>query len=370
MKPDGRRRMLVLCPFPYGVQAGQRLKFEQYYDDWRAHGWDIHVAPFADLRLWEVLYDRGHLPAKVVGTIRGYWRRLPFFLRAGAYDLVYCHMHVTPLGSSVPERIIRRRAKRLVFDVEDNVLVGQPMEKKDHPNWLVRVLRGKGKARYLVRTADHVITSSPSLNEQCRLINEKGACTYISSSIDADRFQPANRFANDGPLTIGWTGTFSSRPYLDALASVFQRLAKQREFKLRVIGNFDYSLPGVDLEVVRWTREREVIDLQAIDIGVYPLPAHDWVGGKSGLKAITYMMMGLPCVATDIGTTPLIIRDNENGLLVRTDEEWLAALNRLLDDPELRRRLGQQARDDAVEKYSTRAIAAEYRAVLDSVMGR
>jgi glycosyltransferase involved in cell wall biosynthesis len=277
-------------------------------------------------------------------------------------------MNVTPLGTSAAERILRARAKRLVFDVEDNVLVGHDIDRKDHPNWLVRLLRGKGKARFLIRTADHVVTSSPSLNDMCLAINAKRACTYISSSVDAGRFQPANRFTNAEKVVIGWTGTFSSRPYLDAIAPVLRKLAGERDFKLRVIGNFDYALPGVDLEVVRWTAEGEVADLQAIDIGVYPLPMEDWVGGKSGLKAITYMMMGLPCVASAVGTTPLIIRDGENGLLVRTDEEWFDALRRLLDDPALRRRLGEQARKDAVAKYSTDAIAAEYRAVLDSVM--
>ena len=236
MSMGRRKRMLVLCPFPFGVQAGQRLKFEQYYDDWRAHGWDIRIAPFMDLGLWRILYERGHLPAKVFGTIRGYLRRVPDFLRIGTYDLVYCHMHVTPLGTSAPERLVRARAKRLVFDVEDNVLVGQPIEKKDHQNWLARILRRKSKARFLIRTADHVVTSSPSLNQQCLQINEKRACTYISSSVDADRFHPANRFSNDGRLTIGWTGTFSSRPYLDQLGPVFQRLASQRQFTLRVIG--------------------------------------------------------------------------------------------------------------------------------------
>ena len=99
---------------------------------------------------------------------------------------------------------------------------------------------------------------------------------------------------------------------------MFQELARRRTFRLRVIGNFDYALDGVDLEVIRWTAEREVEDLQAIDIGVYPLPLEEWVTGKSGLKAIQYMAFGIPCVATDVGTTPMLIRDGENGLLVRT----------------------------------------------------
>lgn len=360
--------MLVLCPYPYGVAAGQRLKFEQYYDDWRAAGWDVHVAPFMDMRLWRVLYERGHSAAKVAGVTKGYLRRLRDLFRVPRYDLVYCHMYVTPLGTSLAERLARVLAAKLVYDVEDNVMAHVDRFDRDHPNRLLRFLRASGKYSFLVREADHVVTSSPALNERCKTINRRGACTYVSSSVDIDRFQPANRFSNDGPVTIGWTGTFSSRQYLDLLRGVLQKLSERRRFRLRVIGNFDYQLPGVDLEVVRWTAEREIEDLQAIDIGLYPLPADEWVSGKSGLKAIQYMAMGLPCVATHVGTTPLIIRDGENGLLVRTEDEWLDALMRLLDGPELRRRLGEAARRDAVAKYSTKAIAAQYRQVLSSTL--
>jgi glycosyltransferase involved in cell wall biosynthesis len=366
----GNGRMLVLCPYPVGVAAGQRLKFEQYYDDWRAHGWEVTVAPFMDRPLWNVVYERGHVLAKALGIVRGYLRRVRDLLSMRSHDLVYCFMYVSPLGTSAFERVTRRLARRLVFDVEDNVITQLNRSIDDHPNPLIRFVRGSGKARYLIRKADHVISSSPALNDQCKAINEAHAATYISSSVDAERFVPANRYINDGKVTIGWTGTFSSRPYLDLIAPVLQQLAKERDFRLRVIGNFDYALPGVDLEVVRWTAEVEIEDLQAIDIGLYPLPIDDWVSGKSGLKAIQYMMMGLPCVATDVGTTPLIIRHGENGLLVRTEAEWLDALRMLLDDPGLRRRLGQQARQDAVAKYSTKAIAAEYRKVLDQVMER
>lgn len=361
--------MLVICPFPMGVAAAQRLKFEQYYDDWRSAGWEVDVAPFMDLALWNILYARGHRAAKAAGVAKGYLRRLRDMLRVPGYDLVFCHMYVTPLGTSGFERLTRWLAPRLVFDVEDNVLVGQPFKKEDHPNWLGRVLRGKGKAEFLIRTADHVITSSPALNDICLGINRHRACTYISSSIDADRFVPVNDYSNDRTVTIGWTGTFSTKPFLDLLRPVFQQLAKERAFKLRVIGNFDYELPGVELEVLRWNADQEVEQLGAIDIGVYPLPFDDWVGGKSGLKAIQYMTMGLPCVASNVGTTPLIIRHGENGMLVRTEQEWLDALRRLLDDSQLRRRLGEEARRDAVAKYSVKAVAADYRRVLAKVMG-
>ena len=365
---SGGKRMLILCPFPVGVAAAQRLKFEQYYDDWRADGWEVDVAPYMDLALWRILFEPGHWADKVLGAAKGTLRRFRDIARVARYDLVYCHMYVTPLGTSIFERLTRALAQRLIVDVEDNVLSGQRLEKAYNPNWLVKLVKGRAKTRFLIRTADHVVTSSPALNDLCREINEQRSSTYISSSVDTDRFVPANAYSNEGPVTIGWTGTFSARPFLNLLRPVFQDLARRRDYKLLVIGNFDYALPGVDLEVIRWTAEREVADLQRIDIGVYPLPIDDWVSGKSGLKAIQYMAFGLPCVATNAGTTPRIIRDGENGLLAVADQEWLDALERLIDDPALRRRLGEQARRDAVERFSTRAVAADYRGVIDSVM--
>jgi glycosyltransferase involved in cell wall biosynthesis len=352
-----------------GEAAGQRLKFEQYYGDWREVGWDVTVSSYMDQRMWRVLHERGRMAEKIGGSLKGFFRRIRDLGRIRDFDLIYCFMYVTPVGTSAFERITRGLARKLVYDIEDNVLVGQKLATRENPNPLLRLLRGRAKFEYLVRRADHVITSSPFLNETCLAINEKQACTYISSSVDTDRFQPANRYSNDTTLTIGWTGTFSSRPFLDLLRPVFRKLAKRRKFRLRVIGNFHYELAGVDLDVIRWSAEHEVKDLQAIDIGVYPLVADDWVFGKSGLKAIQYMALAVPCVATDVGTSPMIIRDGENGLLVRSEDEWLSALERLIDDPGLRRRLGVAAREDAVAKYSTNAVAADYRRVLDSVMG-
>jgi len=361
--------MLVICPFPVGVAAGQRLKYEQYFPDWRSAGLEVHISPYMDLAMWEILYEPGFRGRKVMGVLRGHLRRIRDLFRIHRYDLVYLHMYSTPFGTTIFERLTRALARRLVYDLEDNVIAGHGTLTR-HPNPILRFLKSSGKARYLVRKADHVVTSSPTLNDRCLEMNEKSACTYISSSVDTDRFVPATPYDKSRKVTIGWTGTFSTSEYLNLLRPVLQRLAGKVDFRLKVIGNFDWDLPGVDLEVVRWTAEREVADLQAFDIGVYPLSFDDWVTGKSGLKAIQYMAFGLPTVATNVGTTPRLIRHGENGLLVRSEEDWLEALEALVRDPQLRRRLGENARRDAVAKYSTKAIAAEYRQVLGSVMGR
>lgn len=363
-----RLKMLVVCPFPQGVAAGQRFKYEQYFERWRNNGWDIDVTSYMDMALWNVVYRRGHLLQKVKGLLRGHFRRLCDLIRIQRYDLVYVFMWVTPFGTSIIERLVRHLSRRLIYDVEDNVLVEQALPVGSNPNPIVRWIKFPGKTRFLIRTADHVVTSSPFLNTFCTEISLSKKCTYISSSVDTDTFLPASSYSNDKPVVIGWTGTFSSKIYLDMLSDVFCRLAERVTFRLKIISNFDYVLPGVDLEVVRWTAEREVAELQTFDIGVYPLPIDEWVLGKSGLKAIQYMAFGLPCVATEVGTTPMLITDGVNGRLVRAENEWLDTLEELVRDSDLRRRLGVQARRDAVAKYSLQAISIKYDAVFDDVM--
>ncbi|HET7663230.1 MAG TPA: glycosyltransferase [Rhodanobacteraceae bacterium] len=360
------RKLLVLCPYPEGVAAGQRLKYEQYFDDWRTHGYQITVSPFMDGRMWQIVHQPGHVLRKIAGTLRGALRRWRDLFHIKEYDLVYVFMWVTPIGSTLAERLVRHLAKRVVYDIEDNVILreGQP----GMSSGFKRLFRGSAKPYYLVGVADHVISSSPALNDWCLQHNRKRRSTYVSSSVDTDRFVPVNPYSNDRVVTIGWTGTFSSRPFLDMLRDVFCELSRSHRFKLRVIGNFDYDFPGVDLEVLQWSASDEVSQMQGIDIGIYPLPVDDWVSGKSGLKAIQYGAFGLPTVATNVGATPLIIKDMVTGMLVTSPAEWLQALRRLLDDPELRRRLGQAARQNVVAHHSLHAIKTQYRSILEEVV--
>lgn len=362
------KRLLVLCPYPEGVAAGQRLKFEQYYADWRAQGVEITVAPFMDMALWHVLYEPGHLPAKVLGLLRGYLRRIWQLRLVGKHDAVFIHMWVMPLGSTVAERLVRARTDRLIYDLEDNIAVASPPAVSALRRLLRPLIDRAAKVRYLVRRADAVIVASPFLIEPSKALGA-ARVDCITPSLDTRRIvpAPADRPANPVPV-IGWTGTFSSRIYLDLLAGVFQRLARRARFTLRVIGNFDYTLEGVELDVVRWSAQREAQDLQSLDIGVYPLIDDEWSRGKAGLKIIQYQAAGLPCVASDVPLSRQQLREGETGFLVATEQEWEDRLYQLLLDPVLRQRMGEAGRVDAVRLYSQEAVAARYRAVLEAVL--
>lgn len=359
------KKILIICPYPKNTAAGQRLKYEQYISDWELNNYQVEISPFMNLQMWEIVHKKGQTLHKFGWTLLGLLKRTKDIFRLKKYDIVYIHMYVNPIGNSLFERLYRLLSKKIIFDLEDNRLLGGSKETKG----IAQILRGTGKTKFLAKTADHVITSSPALYDICLEINEKQRCTYISSSINTDRFIPNNNYTNENKVAIGWTGTFSTRPYLDLLRPVFIELKKQRDFKLIVIGNFEYDFPEIDLQVIQWSSEKEVEDLQKIDIGVYPLPMDDWVMGKSGLKAIQYMSFGLPCVATDISTVQQFIIDGENGFLVKTAGEWVNKLVELIDSPMLRKEIGTNARRTVMEKFSIHVIKKQYLSILESTIG-
>ena len=138
-------------------------------------------------------------------------------------------------------------------------------------------------------------------------------------------------------------------------------------FKLLLITNFDYSFDEIDLEVIRWNETTEIEDLQRIDIGLYPLSEDKWALGKGGLKVMQYMSIGIPSVATNHGTACNIINQGESGFLVNTKEEWLQAIKNLIEDSDLRYKIGNSARKNIVENYSTKVIEKYYLEILEQL---
>jgi glycosyltransferase involved in cell wall biosynthesis len=95
-------------------------------------------------------------------------------------------------------------------------------------------------------------------------------------------------------------------------------------------------------------------EFQECDLLVLPS-----LGESAPLVISQAMCLGLPVVATRVGGIPEMVEHGLTGMLVPPGEsEPLAdALMQLLDDPQLRHRLGAAARGQAVERYLPRSVA-------------
>ncbi len=77
------------------------------------------------------------------------------------------------------------------------------------------------------------------------------------------------------------------------------------------------------------------------------------------------MSLGLPCVVTDAGGGEELVADGETGYVcARGDRQALAErVGRLLDDPQLRRRLGERGRNRIREEFSPERMASATQAL-------
>lgn len=105
------------------------------------------------------------------------------------------------------------------------------------------------------------------------------------------------------------------------------------ELKIKVLGVTGVMFTG-------W--REDVLDIVAL-MDVFVLPSFAEGVPKSVIEA---MALGKPVIATTVGSVPDLVRDGETGLLVppRDIDALAEALTRLVEDPALRKSLGERAR--------------------------
>lgn len=342
-----------------GVAPSQRFKFEQFYGDWRAHGWEVDVRPFWDDRAWEAIYLEGGGAGKVLHFLRGLARRLRDVRIARRADLVYVHLEAVPIGPPILEALVAPRVP-FVYDIDD--LVHLPHSSRANP--FMRWLRSRQKPIRLMRLADHVVVCTEHLRRVAEAENDH--VTNISSTINTQRYVPVVPRDRTAGVVVGWSGSHSTSPYLHLLDEVLLRLQRTEGIRVKVIGDSRFRVAGLELEAQEWQADTEVADLSEIDIGIYPLPDEAWVLGKSGLKLLQYMGMGLPAVAERIGTNLGIVDHGVDGFLARGPEEWERTIRALVRDPGLRGRIGRAGRRTVEARFSVQATAPAYREVLSA----
>ena len=357
------KKILVLCPNPENYAPAQRLKYEQYFEFLRDNNYEIQVSSFMTESFQKIVYSKGNYIRKIIWTVVGYFRRIYDLFRLPFYDGVYVHLYVTPFGPTFFEFLTRMLNKNIIYDIDDMVF----LKTKSVYNQPVSALKGRGKMQYMMKHAKHIITCTDTLDAYARKYNQN--TTNISSTINTDTYIPTNRYNNSNQLVLGWSGSHSTSQYLYLLESVLQNISSSRSVKILVIGDASFNIDGIELEALPWSESTEVDDLRRIDIGLYPLPDEPWVYGKSGLKALQYMALGIPTVASAVGMNFKVIEDGVSGFLVKDDREWITTITRLIDDPALRERIGKASRSRVLDTYSVKVNQPTYLSIFKEVYG-
>ena len=153
-------------------------------------------------------------------------------------------------------------------------------------------------------------------------------------------------------LVIGWTGSHSTLVYLHLILPVLQELEKKYSFTFLVIADKKPDLSLNSLQFRPWSKETEIQDLMRLDIGLMPLSDDLWSQGKCGFKALQYMALGIPAIASPVGVNNQIIEDGVNGYLCDSPDKWYHKIETMILNPGLRKTFGKNGREKVIQKYS------------------
>jgi glycosyltransferase involved in cell wall biosynthesis len=358
--------MKVLALTSYPVEAAAtRFRLQQFVEPLAQRGIELTIRPFVDSQLFQRLYRQGEWFATALGLSKAGLFRLAHIAEARRADVILIQREAMMFGPPLVEWMATRvLGKPMVLDLDDATYVSYVSPTYGNVG---KILKWPGKTDELIRSASLVTCGNRSIADYVTTMGAEAR--FIPTVVDLNIFSPSERDPAAIPV-LGWIGTHSTFPYLQSIFPVLSALAKDHKFRLKIVGagHDDVSLPGVAVDNLPWTLAGEVADFQSIDIGLFPIDASlysgKWAQGKSGFKAVQYMAVGVPYVATPVGGSAEIGEAERTHFFASTEDEWYRSLNILLDSPDLRRAMGLAGRRHAIEHYGLPDQAEKLAAAL------
>ena len=154
----------------------------------------------------------------------------------------------------------------------------------------------------------------------------------------------------DPRVRVGWAGIVSTHAHdLHWLAPEARRMVSGALFTS--IGDRrtqkELRLPGRIDKLLGFTYDERTYyeGMARADVGIVPLLPCPFNEAKSALKAMEYMALGKPVVATRLPEQAALITQGISGFLADTPAEFADFVQELVRDQDLRRRMGEAARE-------------------------
>jgi glycosyltransferase involved in cell wall biosynthesis len=333
----------------------------QYLPALAREGFNVQVAPFFDDAYLHALYTGER---KRGSTTSYMFQRITKMRVYPAPDMVWLEYEALPWIPWLIERAVLPRGVPIISDYDDAVFHRYDI----HRLKAVRTILGK-KIDQVMAASTLVMAGNPYLHDHARRSGAPWVET-VPTIIDLDAYHIRSNAENESTLRVGWIGTPETWQALaKPIHNILDPLLTKQEALFLAVGASMRPETAGTLEILPWAEDTEVKLIQSMDIGVMPLPDTPWTRGKCGYKLIQYMACGLPVVASPVGVNRDIVEHGVNGFLADSDDEWRAAVDALLNDADLRRRMGAAGRKKVEEQYSLKVwgprVAQMLRCIAD-----
>jgi glycosyltransferase involved in cell wall biosynthesis len=208
--------------------------------------------------------------------------------------------------------------------------------------------------RFFYNKCDLLIVPTEEVGD---ILTQAGISTQkkvIGLGVDTKRFIPADnkaeakkRLGIDPKMTIiGFVGRLGKEKDIATLYRAFMRLRNRHDSLMLMlvgqdIGGMTEHYEGKERIMLVGTTNNVIPYLQAMDI--YVLPSLTETTSLSTLEA---MATGIPVISTPVGFVKFYLKNKENGYFFPKKNNYLLSrrIRELVDNKELRRKMGQKAR--------------------------
>lgn len=309
---------------------------------------------------------------------------------AKASDIVVFHRPDDPKKLELA-RLLKKEGKIIVMDNDDThkdmggIILNEYFNKE-------RVKKGLESINKILDAfaieADLITCSTEYLAKEFRKLNSN--VVVIPNYIDPFYFDEPLRNEGD-KVRIGITGSIGMSNDLEALAPIFKHyehdprvqlvffsLPKDPKDNPFIANAYKDEYAFLDSMNVEWhatvdmDKYYDKLNSLKLDIMVIPRTDSHFNRCKSNLKFLESSMFEIPCVAqgfTD-GKSPYQVNpeDSKHMKVVINPEDWIPAIEELIENKELRREMGRKAREYVETHYAIDDHANEWTDAYGSLL--
>jgi glycosyltransferase involved in cell wall biosynthesis len=348
------KKVLILCVHRPGRSPSQRYRFEQYLDYLSQHGYNFDFSYLVNEKDDNIYYGPGEYFGKLRILLNSLRRRTREMMKAKDYDLVFVQREAVMLGTAYFEKRISHKVF-MIFDFDDSIWLQTVSE----GNKKLAFLKDASKTAKIITASSLVLAGNAFLARYARRFNSN--VVVVPTTINTDVYQKVP-WPDQGSVCIGWSGSVTTIEHFATAIPALVRIKDKYGTKVRfkIIGDKNYYCKQLQTQGLPWVGSTEVKDLSEFDIGIMPLPDTEWAKGKCGLKGLQYMALGIASLMSPVGVNKDIIQIGENGYLPATEDEWVECLSLLIENEELRRRIGEAGKRTVEERFSVHVWKEKY----------
>jgi glycosyltransferase involved in cell wall biosynthesis len=225
----------------------------------------------------------------------------------------------------------------------------------------------------LVLNSDGLIVSTDYLKKRFQGKNKN--INVVPNGIDFSIWDDLKEKKKKDIINIGWVGGGNHQEDLDIIERPIKHILKKYpnvRFTLAV-GNEApfYFLKNKQIKIFDFRHWKSIDkypqfmkDLN-IDIGIAPLRDRLHNRSKSNLKWLEYGALKVPMIGSPV--EPYL---QTNAILAKSEEDWINALELLIQDSNKRHKLGEEAYNLIKENFNVEKIAENYLNILRGIIAK